>query len=351
MDPRLGADAGVGGFHGPHHRAFADPDVGQVRVRADLGAVLDHAVTLQHAAGQQGDFGGKLDVRVDVGVQRIPHRDPALHPAIVDPRSQHRFRGRELQPVVHPRRLVRVLEHDGVRDVPGLVQDGDEVREVVLVLGVLAIDPAQGRPEQARAHGHDRGVDLVNRTLLTGGVSLLDDALHGAVLGADDAPVAGGVLQVGGEDGQSGLALAVSRQQRAHRARAQERRVAGQDQHVAVIHPDLVLEGRQGDRHRMAGAQLLGLLDEGEMHVGAGALGQGLLDPGTAVPHHDHGRAGLLLGRGIQDVEHHWPPAEVVERLGASRAHARSLARGENHDESRSIHVHILSSHLQSIRT
>ena len=69
-DVGVGTDLGVvaGGLldHGPG----ADDAVDQPGVGSELGAVADHATTLQHRAGEQGDVGAEPDGGVDVGVRR-----------------------------------------------------------------------------------------------------------------------------------------------------------------------------------------------------------------------------------------------------------------------------------------
>ncbi len=310
-------------------------------VRSDPRATLDHAVTLQDRARQQRDLGRQFDVGVDVGVERAPDHDAAVQPLLVDPSAQHRLGAGQLHQVIDAGRFGGVLQQQRLRDVAGLVQHGDEVGQVVLVLGVLSTDAAQRRAEQARAHDHDRRVDLGDQPLVGTRVALLDDARDPAVLRVHDASVARRVLDLGGQDGQGRLALAVHVEQSRDRARSQQRRVAGQDQDVAVARAEFVVDRRQRHRDRVAGAQLLALLDEDQVDVGAGPLGEGLLDPRGAVTDDDDRRAHVLLDGGVQDVEHHRASAEVVQRLGAGRLHPRSLARGEHDDTGWTTHTHI----------
>ena len=135
------------------------------------------------------------------------------------------------------------------------------------------------------------------------------------------------------------------------RARAQQRRVAGQDQDVAVARAQFVVDRRQRHRDRVAGAELLALFDEDQVDVGAGALGERLLDPRRPVTDDHDRRAHVLLGGGVEDVEHHRSSAEVVQRLGTGRLHPRSLARGEDDDTGWTTHATIFIRFTPTIPT
>ena len=77
---------------------------------------------------------------------------------------------RQLGPVVDPDRFGRVVALEGHDLVAGVVQHRDHVGQVVLALGVLGGEPAQGRGEQAAPEAVDRGADLVDVALGLGGV-------------------------------------------------------------------------------------------------------------------------------------------------------------------------------------
>ena len=315
-----------------------------MRVRTDARAALDDAVTLQDRTGQERDLGRQLDVGVDVGIGRTPHDDPAVEPAFVDPSAQHRLGAGQLHEVVDAGRFAGVLEQQCLRDVTGFVQDRDEVGQVVLVLRVVPPDTAQRRAEQARAHHHDRRVDLGDQPLVGARVALFDDPRDRAVLRVHDAPVARRVVRLGGQDGQRRLALAVRVEQSRDGARSQQRRVAGQDQDVAVA-------------RRRVSSLIVGIATETACPVPSCSLCstnirltsvrarsvERLLDPRRAVSDDDDGRAHVLLGRGVEDVEHHGSSTEVVQGLGTGRPHPRAFARGEHDDTGWAAHPLIVT--------
>src|SRR5690606_1392953 len=116
----------------------------------------------------------------------------------------------QLAPVVDAVGLVGVGRDDAHDLVAGLGQHLDDVGEVELPLGVVGVDAPQRGRQEAAPEAEDAGVDLVDGRLLGGGVGLLDDAPDPVVLGgADDAAVAGGVGQPGGEDRAGGVGEAV----------------------------------------------------------------------------------------------------------------------------------------------
>ena len=80
-----------------------------------------------------------------------------------------------------------------------------------------------------------------------------------------------------------------------HRLLAEQRRVAGEHEHVEVVVEVVVGQAGQTDRDGVAGAALDGLLDEGEVQAGA-VLGQLLGDPFGAVADHHDGPVDLRRG-------------------------------------------------------
>ena len=129
--------------------------------------------------------------------------------------------------------------------MPGLGQHLHDVGEVVLALRVVGADHAQRGRQEAPAEAEDPGVDLVDVELFGGGVAVLDDAGDVVVLAdAHDAAVAGGVLEPGGEDRAGGAGVAVLGHQLGDRAGPQQRRVAGEHEHVHVVVEVVVVAGR-----------------------------------------------------------------------------------------------------------
>ena len=163
----------------------------------------------------------------------------------------------ELLSVVHAEALAGVLGDHRVEMVPALPEDLDHVGQVVLALRVLGGDARQGRPEAA-VEAVRAGADLADGALLGRGVAVLHDGHRQAAL-ADHPAVAGGIVELGGEEGRRRARLPVSLDEAAERRLGQERHVAGQDQDGVAV----VATGLPGLEHRVAGAQALALLDEG----------------------------------------------------------------------------------------
>jgi hypothetical protein len=124
--------------------------------------------------------------------------------------------------------------------------------------------------------------------------------------------------------------VAVLGDQLGDRGGAEQRGVAGEHEHVHVVIEVVVRQAGEADGEGVAGAALDGLLHELEPETGA-VLGELLGDALRAVAHHDDRTVDLGRRQGVQDVEHHGAPTEQVQRLGSGRAHARSLAGGQDH--------------------
>ena len=172
---------------------------------------------------------------------------------------------RSLTPAVSTGRRI-----DGADAVAHAAEHADDVGEVVLALGVVGREVAQRRAEQVATERVDAGADLVDGQLLERGVALLDDAQHTVGVGlagaADDAAVAGGVVDHRREQ-RGGVAVGdVRGDEVVDGLRPQQRGVAGED--------DARWSRRRGRRRgtpsrptmrRVAGAALHVLLDEGDV--------------------------------------------------------------------------------------
>ena len=210
--------------------------------------------------------------------------------------------------------------------VPALPEDLDHVGQVVLALGVLGGDARQGRPEAA-VEAVRAGADLADGALLGRGVAMLHDGHRQAAL-ADHPAVAGGIVELGGEEGRRRARLPVALDEAAERRLGQERHVAGQDQDGVAV----VATGLPGLEHRVAGTPALALLDEG----GLGLAAHGGADV-VRPPSDDHDHAGAEGAGKIDRIVDERPAAELVKRLGTPGAHAGRLAGSEN-DGSELVH-------------
>ena len=73
--------------------------------------------------------------------------------------------------------------------------DGGQVGQVVLALGVVVADGVEQGEEPAPVHRHHAGVAERDRALVPAGLGGFDDARERAVRGENQAPVLGGVLR------------------------------------------------------------------------------------------------------------------------------------------------------------
>ena len=118
---------------------------------------------------------------------------------------------------------------------------------------------------------------------------------------------------------------------------SQKRRVTGEDEDRRGVVEIRGVEGVQADQGRITGAALDGLF--GEEHVGP--VGCVVENPfgdafGTVTDHH-HRVVGTYCRQRMHHVHDEGASADQVQRLGASRPHAGSLAGGEDDG----VHGHI----------
>ena len=124
------------------------------------------------------------------------------------------------------------------------------VRQVILALGVARLECLQPAFEQARGGDHDTGVDLLDLAFFRSGIGFLDDARWFAVLAAHDASVTGRIGKSRAEQSQTTRRRGA--QQLAQRFTAQQRHIAVQHQHAVGIG-----DFRHRLRHGVSGTELL----------------------------------------------------------------------------------------------
>jgi hypothetical protein len=124
---RVGPNTHVGRIDHADGRVFADLHVAQHGVGPHGGSARDDAVALQDRARQQRHLGGHLNVGVNVGLARVPHRDASRHPLVVDARAQDPLSLGQLAPVVDPECLAGVVQLPGRGEVAHVVQHPDQV--------------------------------------------------------------------------------------------------------------------------------------------------------------------------------------------------------------------------------
>ena len=159
---------------------------------------------------------------------------------------------------------------------------------------------------------------------------MLDDARRLPVGLADDTAVAGRVVHDAGEQRCRVAALDVGLDELAQGVGAQQRRVAGEHHDGGLVVVVVAAEGGHADRGGIAGAVLLVLFDECDVRPRGGHLLDLLGDLLGAVADDHGGAVRSEEFQRVDDVEHHRPAADHVQRLGSSGAHAGALARCED---------------------
>jgi hypothetical protein len=333
-------DADPRAEHGPGAQVGAGPDHDVVVQLARLdGAVGLHVNTapdpggaLNHAAGLDQRVAPDLHVQVDVGGRGIDDCDPVRHQLVQLPPAHGGPGLGELCAGIDAQGLLRVLQAQGLHAAAFANGPLHDVREVDLSLPVPIVDPGQGLPEQLRVEHIHAGVALLDGELLGGGVGRLHHLRHPtlAVAHDDSAHVHGR-----GQEHQVRARLRLERRHAPEGLGAEERRVAVEDQRVAVE----VREGRPRLEHGVPGAPLLRLEHE------AGAPGEGLLH-GVRVPPGDDDQPGWIqpLG-GRQRIVQHGPAGDRMQDLGPVRAHPRALAGRQDQDRDVTrfaAHLHLL---------
>jgi len=201
----------------------------------------------------------------------------------------------------------------------------------VLVVGFYAGEG--GGPEFGGGEAVDAGIDFVELALVGRKLRLFDDGGDGVAGLAQDAAVAGGIGEDGGEDGGGGVAGLVFLEQGAKSFRADERRVAGK-------HDDVfrVADGAFGNEHGVAGA-VLRLLQNGldlKRFDGGGNLFGLVADDGDDF---------FCMERqaGADDVVNEQTATGVVQDFCEAGFEAGAFASGEDEDS------YVVIGHGQSI--
>ena len=214
--------------------AAADLRVGQARVRADDAILTDFGGTHEHDLGKQLDILRDLRVRADPDLVGVDHGDAGGHMRVVDAALHDLGDLGQLDAGVDAQALGGVVGGERQHGAASVAADLEHVGEIELALGVIIADLGQRVEQGAGVEAVEAGVALVDRCLLGRGVLLLDDALDLPVGIADDAAVAGGVVQLHGEHHHGGVVLVAHLCQAGDGLGLDERAVAGEHRQGAV---------------------------------------------------------------------------------------------------------------------
>ena len=196
------------------------------------------------------------------------------------------------------------------------------VGEVELALGVVGVEVREAFPERVGVEGVDGGVHLAHGELLRRRVARLDDRAQPPGLVADDPAVGARLVRLEREDGRGGALGPVHVEEPAKLGRGEERRVAGQDEHVAG--EALERRARRGGRVAGSARRLL----DGERD----SCGQRALELGPRPRRGDDDeRLGPELQRCADRPVDEPAAEELVQVLRPARPHAGAEAGG-HHD-------------------
>ena len=335
---QVGARAGGCGVVDPRldgHRllddaAAADLRVGQARVRADDAVLADLGGAHEHDLGKQLDVLGNLHVGADPHLVGVDHGDAGCHVGMVDAALHDLGDLGQLDAGVDAQALGGVVGGKRQHGTTGVAADLKHVGEIELALGVVVADLGQRVEQGASVETVEAGVALVDRRLLGRGVLLLDDALDLAVGIADDAAVAGGVVQLHGEHHHGGVVLIAHLRQAGDSLGLDERAVAREHRQGTIEAGESVGAGE----HRARRAVLHFL-----HHYLRVALDQrDDLLAGMADHRRHLGDAGGVGG--VDHPAHERLAQNLVCHLGLFGLHAGARARSQN--DSGSFHAILL---------
>ena len=317
------ADHGVAAVRSDHRGAVADRNAGQGRVRADGGPSAHPGAPEQLGARVDDSVAADRHVDVDPGGGRIDDGDPGPLVGGHDAPVQLSGEVGQLHPVIDAGHQGGVVDVLGTHHLPIGSGDRNGVGQIQLVLRVVCGQPAQCGAERADVEGVDACIDLADGALLIGGVGLLDNRDHLAVLCAQNPAVAPGVRHRGGQHrdsgGFAGRASAVRGDQSGEGVGVEQRDVTGGDHHHAI---EVGGQCRQPAQRGMTGAQLLLL----HRHLDRAAeVGRKFADHrrdalAILAEYDDQVLRGEFRDR-VQRVREHAAPAERVQHLGVIRAH------------------------------
>src|SRR5687767_12021554 len=194
--PRVGADAAILADAGRvdvaerlDARAGADLGVADHAVGADLGAVGELDLALEHAVDIDAHVRPAGQAPAHVDTQGIGERDTGVHQPPRVAALVNALELSELLLAVHAQDLPAVGGLDARQRDLVLERERHYAGQVVLALGVVIVEPGDPVLQARRGQRHDAGVDLADLALRGARVLLLDDRSDGAAPIAHDAAV------------------------------------------------------------------------------------------------------------------------------------------------------------------
>src|SRR5580693_4916316 len=257
-----GAGADVGFLEnaaGTNEHACVDLGVANHGERADVAGGAD-ARAAENLHGRFDDgVGGDFDFVIDYARCGREDGDTFGHELLALLHADLVIDGCEFGERVGAENFVRVFRFPDYDALFGTAKDTCHIGEVVLAVGIGGGKFLDVREQLGQSEDVEAGIDFVNCLLGGGGGFFFDDGFDfgAAIIFADDAAVAGGVVKVGAEQGEGGLLVEVEIEQAGDGLRRDLWGIAGENDDVVVGG-----ECGLGDHESVARAALVGLQDE-----------------------------------------------------------------------------------------
>ena len=305
---------------GEHFGVVADLAIADDRVGADAHPVAEFHLAFEHAVDVDAHITAAAQLAAHVDARRVPQHHALLHEPIRKALPERRFSGSQLFTVVDTGHFAFLRCRHAIDQHALRRRHGDDVGEVILLLGIVVTQLREPAAQQPRLAGHQAGIDLVDAALLRAGILVLHDTLHLALGIAQYAAVTRGLRDPGGEHRQFAAAGGIG--QSPQGPGTHQRYIAVQHQHGVIVG-----DGGQGLHERMTGAQLLRL--QHPLHPRLFECG-GHLVAAVAVHHMDRG--GFERRRGMQHMFEQRLAAQRLQHLGQIGIHPLALACGQDDD-------------------
>jgi hypothetical protein len=311
------------------YAVVADGCVREAAVRADCAVCAYGRVAEEDGLGHEDGVLAHGHIGADPDLVGVEHGDAGEHQLMVDA-ALHDLRDlSKLGTVVDAEDLgsLRCVVHADRLAFGD--EDLDEVREVVLALGVVVADLVEVVGKTVAAEAVRRGVALFERlALLLGAVLVLDDGRDLALLVQDDAAIARAVVWCHGQHRAGGMLRLALLHEGGKRLRLYERSVSCHHKDRTGEAADCVAHDADG----MAGAETLCLLDELDrcLSLRDRFMGEEVAYLIGAIADNDNDTRSASLAGCADTPPHERLVQYLVHDLGVTRLHARTLACSED---------------------
>ena len=219
--------------------------------------------------------------------------------------------------------LDRQFDHAAAQ--PAAARDPDDVGQVELALGVVAVERRQEIRGGARGERHDAAIDQADGALFRGRVGRLDDAFERTVSGQHEPSVGAGIRRPQAGNHHRGRCPPPLAQQPGQGRGGQQRGVA--EQHQQIL--DIALWRQPAGQRGEPGADRVAGAERRVLHDALCRLDQ----PGDRLhPRPDHGdcRGRRQRAERRQQMADHRPAGERMHDFGDRGFHSRAAAGGED---------------------